>query len=243
MGTQHVLRHASPWTWTRSMYWDMQHWHVFTACTFPCYMSKFVSCCIVMSMRECLCPCSLRKCCIFKSMQHGLGHAAWTWTCSIDTERSMDLNMQLWHGKAAWTWTCSIDMDMQHGHEQAAWTWTGSMDMDRQHGMDSQHWHWHLAWTWTCSVDMDMQRGHGHATQTWTFSMDMDIQLGNDTQFGIRMSMLHVHVHASCPLPAACRFLWLSWWNFGEISLSCHFVSTKLARRICGRILTKFYQK
>jgi hypothetical protein len=56
-------------------------------------------------------------------MPRGLGHAAWTWTCSID------MGMQPGHGRTActghiaWAWTrsmylaCSMDMDMRHGQQ------------------------------------------------------------------------------------------------------------------------------
>ncbi len=47
----------------------------------------------------------LSQCCMFKSMQHRYGHAAWTWT------RRMDIHMQHRHGHAAWT--CNV-----------AWIWT-----------------------------------------------------------------------------------------------------------------------
>jgi hypothetical protein len=86
-----------------------------------------------------------------------IGHAAWTWTCS------MDMGIQQWHGHAAWTWTCSTDMGMQHGHGHAALTqtWTYSMNMDMQH--ENRHEHVVLKWTWTCGVDMDIRHGHGNA--------------------------------------------------------------------------------
>jgi hypothetical protein len=65
-------------------------------------------------------------------MQHGYGHATWTW---IST---MDMDMQHGHGHATchatWTWTCTMDINMQHGHGQATWTCTFSMDMDIHYG-------------------------------------------------------------------------------------------------------------
>ncbi len=61
--------------------------------------------------------CSINmKCSIDMNMQHGQcmqcghGHAAWTWTCSMDMD-----------------WTCSMDMDTQHRFGHAAWTWTVAM--------------------------------------------------------------------------------------------------------------------
>jgi hypothetical protein len=39
-------------------------------------------------------------------MQHGYGHAAWIWTCS------MDKNMQLGNRLVEWTWICSMDLDI-----------------------------------------------------------------------------------------------------------------------------------
>ncbi len=73
-------------------------------------------------------------------IQHSHAHAAWKRTT----------------GHAALTWTCSINMHMQrghgHGHGHAAWTWACSINMDMQRG----HGHGHAAW-----MDMDMQHGHG----------------------------------------------------------------------------------
>jgi hypothetical protein len=43
--------------------------------------------------------------------------------------------MQHGNGHAAWKWICSMDMDMQHGHGHATWTWTSSMDMDTNMNM------------------------------------------------------------------------------------------------------------
>jgi hypothetical protein len=68
-------------------------------------------------------------------MQHGHGHAPWTWS------RTMDMGMQgrgMQHGQgtAAWTLTCSRDMGLQHGHGHA-------MDRGMQYG------HGHAAWSWT----------------------------------------------------------------------------------------------
>ncbi len=68
---------------------------------------------------------------------HGHGHAAWTWTCSMDI------------GYVAWTFR--MDMVVQHGHE-LAWTWTRSMDFDMQYRPG------HAAWT--CSMDIDYYRTH-----------------------------------------------------------------------------------
>jgi hypothetical protein len=74
-------------------------------------------------------------------MHHGRGyaawngHAAWTWTCSLDMDMysSMDIAMQPGHGHAAWT------NDMEHGHAHAAWAWMCSMDRDVQHGYRHEH--------------------------------------------------------------------------------------------------------
>jgi hypothetical protein len=52
----------------------------------------------------------------------------------------MDMGMQHGHGHAAWTWACSMDMGMQHGHGHAAWTgacsWKCSMNMDMDMYLD-----------------------------------------------------------------------------------------------------------
>jgi hypothetical protein len=57
----------------------------------------------------------------FMDMQHGQGHAAWAWLCSMDVD--MDMQHGHGHGHAAWTriWACSMDLDTQHGLDQRAW--------------------------------------------------------------------------------------------------------------------------
>jgi hypothetical protein len=60
--------------------------------------------------------------------------------------------------------------------------------------------------------------------------MDMNMQLGIGHAESNVMSMLHVHVHAACLVHAACRFVWLSWLNFSELSLSRHCVLSKFRR-------------
>jgi hypothetical protein len=32
-------------------------------------------------------------CCMFKSKEHGRGHAAWAWTCSTDMDIIMDMDL------------------------------------------------------------------------------------------------------------------------------------------------------
>jgi hypothetical protein len=58
---------------------------------------------------------------------HGLGHAAWSLTCSMDMDMQNGQDMHHGLGHAQWTWACSMDMDLQHGHGHA---WT----IDRYHG-------------------------------------------------------------------------------------------------------------
>jgi hypothetical protein len=79
-------------------------------------------------------------------MQYGHGHAAWTRTCSMDTD------MQHGHGHAARTRTCSTDTDMQQGHGHAAGTRICSMDTDMQQGQVPVQ----AVWT------SEKQHGHGH---------------------------------------------------------------------------------
>ncbi len=85
-------------------------------------------------------------------LQHGDGHAALTWSFS------MDMVMQHGHGHAACTWTCSTNVDInprygqQHGQGYAARTGICSTDMDMQHG--------HVAWT------QKLKHRHGHAASS-----------------------------------------------------------------------------
>jgi hypothetical protein len=63
-------------------------------------------------------------------MQHGHGHAAWKWACT------MDMGKQHGHGHGAWTktWASSMHIDTQHGHGHEAWTCTTDIEMDKHHG-------------------------------------------------------------------------------------------------------------
>ncbi len=47
-----------------------------------------------------------------------------------------DMNMQHGHGHRAWTWICSMELDMQHGHGYAVRIWTCSEDMGIHMRMD-----------------------------------------------------------------------------------------------------------
>ncbi len=67
------------------------------------------------------------------------------------------MNMQHGQGHAAWTWICRMDMGMKHGHVHAAKTWACSMDTGMQHGYGMQPGYGHAAWTGACSMDMGMQ--------------------------------------------------------------------------------------
>jgi hypothetical protein len=46
-------------------------------------------------------------------LQHGHGHTAWIWTCSME-----GMERQYGHYLVAWTWTCTSDMDMEMQYEQ-----------------------------------------------------------------------------------------------------------------------------
>ncbi len=134
------------WTWTCSM--DMpwtcsmnMNMVVQTACCCPCCMSAsklhvyaaWPSPYLSMSMLH-----GPAHTAFWHEHGHAAwrGHAAWTWTWSMDT------------------WTCtfglekgiSMDMDTQHVLRHVAWTWT--CDMDGQ---------WAWTWTWTCSMSILMR--------------------------------------------------------------------------------------
>ncbi len=70
-------------------------------------------------------------------MNTNVAKVAWTWACSMDTGIQQGHGHSArtrGHGHAAGTWTCSMDKTMnvaKHGH--AAWTWTYSMNMDMKH--------------------------------------------------------------------------------------------------------------
>ncbi len=87
-------------TWTYNKDTDMQsgHWHEHSAWTW--IYSRDMTC--IMDL----------------DTQHGLGHAAgcghaaWTWTCSIN----MDLHQGQQHGPH---WSCTMDMDMPHRYRNS----------------------------------------------------------------------------------------------------------------------------
>jgi hypothetical protein len=77
-------------------------------------------------------------------MQYGLGHAGWTWTCSMDRDMqrrhvqvACTMNMHHGHGHAPWTWMCN---KYRYGNRHAAWTWTCNIAEDMFHEL-------HAAWT------------------------------------------------------------------------------------------------
>jgi hypothetical protein len=114
--------------------------------------------------------------------------------------------------------TCSIDMDRQHGYGHATWTWKQNTDMDLQFGHDMQH--GQVGYMLNVQVKV-------HATPPCPCCMSISML---HAAYPWPCCMLHVHGHASCPVHAAYHSVWLSWRNFGEISLSCHFVSTTFRR-------------
>jgi hypothetical protein len=150
---QHKQRYGQVWTWAYSMDTNMQKGHdMQKICTRTCSMDVDSS----MDM----------------DIQHGLGHNAWTRTCSMD----MDVHHGLEH--APWTWTCTMDMDIHqgNGHAPGKWACTREIDMYCIMDMDMHHGHGHALWTWMSFMDTNMQGGHRHAANTWTCSMDMYIQ-------------------------------------------------------------------
>ncbi len=167
---QHVQ--ACPWCGPMSML----HVHVQTLC--------------INVHAACLCPC-----CWFKSMQHGCGHAAGTWTSSND------MSMQHGNGHAAytvlgntvWTWTCNMNIiiDKEHIPVHAArpcpYCMSISMLHVRVHAI--VHVQVHAANPYPCWCpclfcrDLNMQHwlehaawtfthkhGHGHGDAAWTWT-------------------------------------------------------------------------
>ncbi len=108
-------------------------------------------------------------------MQHGHGHAAWTWPCSMD--------MDLQHGYGN---SMDLDMDMQLGHGNAAWTSTccmsefTSMLLSMPRGMDvyTAGLHVHSA----CLFPMSILHSHVHAICPCLWRMSMSMLHGMDLQ-------------------------------------------------------------
>jgi hypothetical protein len=118
-------------------------------------------------------------------MQHVLGHAAWTWTCSI----GMSLDMQHVNVLAACPSTWCVSMLHVHGH--AEWTWTCCMSMF----MSKLHVHVQVKAACPCPspcwMFMSMRRVPVHAACPCSCCMPM--------------SILPVHVHTAC-LCQCCKF-------------------------------------
>ncbi len=72
--------------------------------------------------------------------QYGLGH-------------SMDKDLPPGHGHAAWTWTCSMDMGIRYGHYRAETASERNMDTDRQYGLGHAVW----AWTCSMEMDIQLR--------------------------------------------------------------------------------------
>jgi hypothetical protein len=93
------------------------------------------------------------------SMEMQCRHTSWTETCSTGVDMAWGVKMDMQHhlGRAASTWTCSFD-NLQHGHGHPAWPWTSSLAMDMQHVqyMNMQSERGHAAWIRAYSTDIDM---------------------------------------------------------------------------------------
>jgi hypothetical protein len=91
----------------------------------------------------------------FLFMQHE--YAAWTQHIHAAWTRTMGMHMKHGYGHAAWTFSCSMDVQVtdisiqhdkdMHGHEHTTWTWTCSMGRDMQHDRNMQHAQGHATWT------------------------------------------------------------------------------------------------
>ncbi len=187
---------------------------VHSACPYPC--------CMPVSMLHAYVHAACQHpCCMSMSMVNGLehtvqhghdmqrrhGHAAWTWTCSMDMSMCwtccmsmptrhvqvhatsphpylMELTIHIGQGHAAWTWACSIAMDLQ-------WTWTCSMGkyMLLIHVNVHLPINVHSACPSTCCISQYMRHVPEHAAYPSTCCMSS--------------YMLRIQVHAECPFHAA----------------------------------------
>jgi hypothetical protein len=99
------------------MYLSMLHTHVHAAGPYPCCMPVSMLH-VLRKCRYCMSISISMSCCMFKSMQHGHGPTAGTWTLN----GSMDIGMQHGHGHAALTSTCCLSMSILHIPVQATCT-------------------------------------------------------------------------------------------------------------------------
>jgi hypothetical protein len=212
---------------------------IHATCLSPCCMPMWPCLCC----SPCPCFCHVRaawlcQCWMFKSMQNGQGHAAPTWTCSMDLDmyNSMDTYIKHGDGHAVWTWTCSMDKYMLfvpvHVHAACPCSCCTSMSMLDVHVhtacpsmccvpfpccmsvslllvVSLLHVHVYAAWIWTSSMDKDMQHGHWQAAGEWTWSMDMGMHHGQV-------------LHAACPCSCPCCMSML-----GLLDRSMAWCSTK----------------
>ncbi len=135
-------------------------------------------------------------------IQHGPGHAEWTWTCTMDMNVHHGHRHLSWTWNAAWKWTSIRDMDIHQGHGHAPWVQICSMKYRKNYCPATSSvtvlykwmnnifriccWHghgnaaWTGSWTWPqkCSMYMDMQHGHRQAAGTYRMDEDMDLKHG-----------------------------------------------------------------
>ncbi len=201
---QHGQEHAAC-TGTCSMDTNNQHGHGHAAWTCSMYKAYPCQCCMSHYMLlvhvHASCSMPMLNVCVHAAcpMQHGDGHAAWTWTCRIE------MNTQNWHEHAAWTWTHSTDLDLQLGHGHV------EHRHETQHRLGLAACHEHEAWTWTCSMDSELV----HAECTCPCGMFMS------------MSMLHVPVHDACPC-ACCVSMSRQHVQVYALSQSPYFMSISM---------------
>ncbi len=176
-------------------------------------------------------------------MEQRHGHAAWTWTRSMDRDvltipfyatcpccmfvqsacpSSCPCCMSV-HAANPCPCCMSISMPMLHSQVRAAWTRTSSRDMGMQQ------------WTWACSTDVGMQHGQGHAAWILTCSMDVGIQHCQGNAAWIRicsmdMDMQHKHGHAA----------WQGHWYGQDMDIDFYWTGTDSGQlyfpKVCGRV-------
>ncbi len=120
-----------------------------------------------------------------------------TWTCSKDMDIHTNPDLQCGHEHAARKWTRSMELDI-YGQGHAAWTWTWTWSMDKcmlnvqVHVMSMLRVLVRAACPCPCCISMStgccrscQWYLNAHATYLWP-------------------GVLHVYVHAACPVHAPC---------------------------------------
>jgi hypothetical protein len=192
----------------------------------PCCMDQYML--RVHFFVVCICPCQCLfvSACLHVHVHHEYGHAAGTWSCSIDmhlygighetltgcvsSAMLHAISMLHVHVHAACLSQCCMFKSMQHRYGHAAWNWTRSMVIHMQHRYGHAAWTCNVAWIWTlawpstCCLSMFTSRLHIHFHAAYPCPCCT-------SQYMLLALMLHpsivqVNVHGACRMDRGMQY-------------------------------------